>query len=89
VVEGLLRDQLGFEGVAMTDSLEAGAVQATGDVEEAALASVHAGIDVILTTGRGSYIRVYRALLAEARRDAGFRERVSASAARVLAAQSS
>jgi beta-N-acetylhexosaminidase len=89
VVEGLLRDQLGFEGVAMTDSLEAGAVQATGDVEEAALASVRAGIDVILTTGRGSYIRVYRALLAEARRDAAFRERVSASAARVLAAQSS
>jgi beta-N-acetylhexosaminidase len=87
VVEGLLRDQLGFEGVAMTDSLEAAAVQATGDVEEAAVASVRAGIDVILTTGRGSYIRVYRALLAEARRDPAFRERVTASAARVLAAQ--
>jgi beta-N-acetylhexosaminidase len=87
VVEGLLRDQLGFEGVAMTDSLEAAAVQATGDVDEAALASVRAGIDVILTTGRGSYIRVYRALLAEARRDPAFRERVSASAARVVAAQ--
>lgn len=89
VVDGLLRDELGFEGVAMTDSLEAAAVQAVADVEEAAVASARAGIDVILTTGRGSYIRVYRALLAEARRDEAFRARVRASAARVLAAQSS
>ena len=43
----------------MTDSLEAGAVQAVADVEEAAVASARAGIDVILTTGRGSYTRVY------------------------------
>ena len=89
IVDGLLRDRLGFEGVAMTDSLEAAAVQAVSDVEEAALASARAGIDVILTTGRGSYTRVYRALLAEARKDEAFRERVRASAARVLAAQSS
>jgi beta-N-acetylhexosaminidase len=87
VVDGLLRDQLGFEGVAMTDSLEAAAVQATNDVEEAAVASARAGIDVILTTGRGSYSRVYDALLDEARRDDAFAERVRASAARVLAAQ--
>jgi beta-N-acetylhexosaminidase len=89
IVDGLLRDELGFEGVAMTDSLEAAAVQAVADVEEAAVASVQAGIDVILTTGRGSFTRVHRALMAEARRDPAFRERVRASAARVLAAQSS
>ena len=89
IVDGLLRDELGFEGVAMTDSLEAAAVQAVADVEEAAVASARAGIDVILTTGQGSFTRVYRALLAEARRDPAFRERVGASAARVLAAQSS
>lgn len=89
IVDGLLRDRLGFEGVAMTDSLEAAAVQAVSDVEEAAVASARAGIDVILTTGRGSYGRVYQALLDEARRDEAFRERVRASAARVLAAQSS
>ena len=89
VVDGLLRDELGFEGVAMTDSLEAAAVQAVADVEEAALASARAGIDVILTTGQGSYTRVYRALLREAGRNEAFRERVRASAERVLAAQSS
>jgi beta-N-acetylhexosaminidase len=89
IVDGLLRDELGFEGVAMTDSLEAAAVQAVSDVEEAALASARAGIDVILTTGQGSFTRVYEALLEEARTNERFRERVRASAARVLAAQSS
>ena len=89
VIEGLLREQLGYDGVVMTDSIEAEAVRAVTDVEEAALASVEAGVDVILTTGRGSYIRVYRALLARARGNRAFRERVRESATRVLAAQSS
>ena len=89
IVDGLLRDELGYDGVVMTDSLEAAAVQAVTDVEEAAIASAEAGVDLILTTGRGSYNRVHGALLARARQDATFRERVRASAARVLAAQSS
>jgi beta-N-acetylhexosaminidase len=89
IMEGLLRDELGFEGVVMTDSLEAAAVRAVADVEEAAVASAEAGVDVILTTGRGSYLRVYRALLERAREDPAFRERARTSAARVLAAQSS
>lgn len=89
IMTDLLRDELGFEGVLMTDSLEAAAVLAVSDVEESALASARAGVDVILTTGRGSYIRVFRALLAEAQADPDFRARVRESAARVLAAQSS
>ena len=87
VIDGLLRGELGFEGVVMTDSLEAAAVRAVADVDEAALASARAGVDVMLTTGRGSYIRVFRALLGEARRSPEFRERVRASAARVLEAR--
>jgi beta-N-acetylhexosaminidase len=85
VVQTLLRRELGFKGVAVTDSLEAAAVRAVGDVETSAVASVAAGIDLILTTGRGSYIHVYRALLARARADTRFRGRVRESAARVLA----
>jgi len=41
----------------------------------------------VLTTGQGSWIRVYRALLAKAKTDRAFRTRVKASAARVLALQ--
>jgi beta-N-acetylhexosaminidase len=89
IVGGLLRRDLGFKGVVMTDSLEAAAVQDVADVDAAAVASAQAGVDVMLTTGRGSYIRVYRALLERAKTDRSFRALVRASAARVLAAQSS
>ena len=89
IIEGLLRDELGFDGVVITDSTEAAAVQAVTGVQEAAVRNIHAGVDIVLTTGRGSYIQVYRALLAEARRDPAFRDRVRQSAARVVALQQS
>ena len=52
---------------------------------EAAVRSVRAGADLILTTGAGSHLQVLRAILAEARRSPAFRRRVTESAARVLA----
>jgi beta-N-acetylhexosaminidase len=85
VLDDLLRRRLGFRGVVITDSIEAAAVRATGTLEAAALRAIRAGNDVVLCTGRGSWLRVYRTLLAEARRDRAFRARVRASAARVLA----
>ena len=89
IIQGLLRDELGFDGVVITDSTEAAAVQAVTGVQEAAVRNVRAGVDIVLTTGRGSYIQVYRALLAEAKRDPAFRERVRESAERVVALQRS
>ncbi len=89
VVQGLLRDELGFRGVVITDSTEAAAVLAVTQPERAAVRNVRAGVDIVLTTGRGSYVRVYRALLAEARRDPAFRARVRESAMRVVALQRS
>jgi beta-N-acetylhexosaminidase len=86
VARDLLRGELHFGGVAITDSIEAAAVRAvTPDPGAAAVASIGAGIDVILTTGRGSYIQVFRALLAKARANRAFRARVAESAARVIA----
>ncbi len=87
VVDGLLRNELGFRGVVITDSTEAAAVLAVTQPAQAAVRNVRAGVDIVLTTGRGSYIQVYRALLAEARRDPAFRARVREAAARVLALQ--
>jgi beta-N-acetylhexosaminidase len=89
ILDTLLRKQLGYEGVVMTDSIEAAAVRATGSTEQAAVRSVRAGNDIVLTTGDGSWLRSFRALLAEARASDSFRERVKTSAARVLALQNS
>ncbi|HWK25448.1 MAG TPA: glycoside hydrolase family 3 N-terminal domain-containing protein [Solirubrobacter sp.] len=87
ILKTLLRGQLHFTGVVMTDSIEAAAARATGSTEQIAIRSINAGNDIVLTTGQGSWIRVYRALLAKAKTDRAFRTRVKASAARVLALQ--
>jgi len=87
ILKTLLRDQLRFGGVVMTDSAEAAAVRATGPTEDVAVRSIRAGNDIVLTTGQGSWIRTYRALLKEARSSKSFRALVKASASRVLALQ--
>lgn len=88
IVTGLLRERLGFDGVAMTDSLEARAVDAAtpgdADVGAAALRSLVAGNDLLLLTGPGSFPRAREALIAAARSDPAVRARVEQSAARVI-----
>ncbi|HKG03272.1 MAG TPA: glycoside hydrolase family 3 N-terminal domain-containing protein [Conexibacter sp.] len=87
IATDLLRGELGFDGVAMTDSLEAHASLATtgGDVGAAAVRSLQAGADLLLMTGPGSLPLVRDAVIAQARRSPAFRARVLDSAARVLA----
>jgi beta-N-acetylhexosaminidase len=84
VLSGLLRDELGFDGVIVTDSMEAEAVLSRSSTPEAAVRSVAAGADLMLTTSSGSYMPVFARLLREARRSDEFRARVEESAARVL-----
>ncbi len=85
IVTDLLREQLGFEGVIVTDSLEADAVLARSGVADAAERSIRAGADLILMTGSASWNDVFPRLLAVAHRDDRFRQRIRESAARVLA----
>jgi beta-N-acetylhexosaminidase len=47
VATGLLRDELGFEGVAITDDLGAGAVRAGQGVDAAAVEALVAGADLV------------------------------------------
>jgi beta-N-acetylhexosaminidase len=83
ILQDLLRDELGFEGVVMTDSLEAEAVLARSSVEVAAERSLAAGADLLLMTGRGSWIHVFPHLLRRARKSPALRTRIAESAARV------
>jgi beta-N-acetylhexosaminidase len=87
ILTTLLRDQLHFGGVVITDSIEAAAARATGSTEQIAVRSITAGNDIVLTTGQGSWIRSYRALLKQARASKRFRAQVETAAARVLALQ--
>jgi beta-N-acetylhexosaminidase len=87
ILTGLLRDRLGFAGAVMTDSMEAAAVRETGSLEAAAERSLRAGVDLLLTTGQGSYIRLRRHLAARSREDPALRERMEQALARVQQAQ--
>jgi beta-N-acetylhexosaminidase len=89
ILKTLLRRQLGFKGVVVTDSMEARAVLARSSVQEAAERSIRAGADVVLLTGSGSYLPVYNRLLARARSDKSFRSRVAQAYARVRALKAS
>jgi beta-N-acetylhexosaminidase len=85
IATDLLRDDLGFDGVAITDSLEAQAVLDRSGVAVAAERSLRAGADLILMTGSASWKDVFPRLLERARNSPAVRERVRRSAARVLA----
>lgn len=85
ILTNLLRGRLGFRGVVMTDSLEAAAVLRTTSLERAGIAGLRAGVDLLLTTGRGSWIRLDRALGAEARHSPAFATRLAGAARRVRA----
>ena len=51
IATGLLRDRLGFEGVSITDDLQAGALSASLDSGEAAERAARAGMDLLLFAG--------------------------------------
>ena len=84
-VTGLLRERLGYEGVIVTDSIEAQAVLDRSGVARAAERSLRAGVDLILTTGSASWNLIHPWLLREARASPAFRKRVRQSASRVIA----
>jgi len=84
IVSDLLRGELGFDGVAVTDSLEAQAVLDRSGIATAAERSIEAGVDLILMTGSASWSEVFPRLLEAARSSETFRRRVRQSAARVF-----
>jgi beta-N-acetylhexosaminidase len=61
IVNGLLRDELGYKGLIITDDLEMGAITQARDVPEAAVLAVEVGNDMVLVTGSGSPQRVHSA----------------------------
>jgi len=82
----LLREDLGFTGVTITDSLDGTASSRGVAVTTLAIASLLAGTDMILTTGSEASSReVYAALLDQARNGPTSTATLRASYARILA----
>jgi beta-N-acetylhexosaminidase len=90
VVQGELRRRLGFGGVTITDSIDAGALAAYGSVTQRAVLAAAAGQDLILdcatSPGRSSEgLTIVRALAAAIRSGRLSLASARAAAARVLA----
>jgi beta-N-acetylhexosaminidase len=84
VTTGLLRDSLGFDGVAITDDLGAGAVRSGTSVSKAAVDALVAGADLVRVDAPEDQAGVREAIVAAVGDGALPLERLQQAAARVL-----
>jgi beta-N-acetylhexosaminidase len=87
IVGGLLRGQLGFQGLVITDDLNTPGVQHYFSTPDAAVRAIRAGVDMVIATG-ASGPAVYSALATAARSGQLPASVVAAAYARVLALKS-
>ena len=88
VIDGLLRDQLGYDGVVISDDVNAAAVRGLSGVDPA-VDFVAAGGDVVLTGDTASAPQLVERIAQAAESDEDFAEKVDASVHRVLALKES
>jgi beta-N-acetylhexosaminidase len=85
IVDGLLRGQLGFGGLVITDAMNMGAITRHYDVAEASIRAILAGADVLLQPPGER--RVIDAIVRAVESGRIPRERIDAAARRVLTAK--
>jgi len=85
VLTGLLRDEMGFKGIVVTDALEMQGVAALFSQGEIAVRAIEAGADVLLMPSDPE--ACIRALMAAVRSGRISRRRIDASASKVMAAK--
>jgi beta-N-acetylhexosaminidase len=85
-VRDLLRAELGFQGLVLTDDLEMKAIADHYGIEHAACAAIEAGCDQLLVCSRVDWLsRAHTALCKRAEQDSSFRQRLREAAERSLA----
>jgi beta-N-acetylhexosaminidase len=86
IVSKLLRQELGYKHLVVTDDLEMGAIAKHCEIEDAAVRAFHAGEDMLLICATPETIRRgYRALLKAAREGKVTEKRINASLKRIAA----
>jgi len=85
-ISGILRNKIGYKGLAISDDLEMGGVLKAVSVEDAALQTMQAGSDIFMICHNEEFVwRAYEAVLNQAEKDKKFAKRITECAARVLA----
>jgi beta-N-acetylhexosaminidase len=85
IVTGVLREQLGFKGIVVTDALEMGGIAKGYSAGEAAVKALQAGVDVLLMTPEPE--RALNAVLAAVRTGQLTQKHIEESVERILAAK--
>lgn len=81
----VLREEIGFVGIAVTDDLEMGAVSAAFSSDSIPAVSFRAGADLLLTGSSLDFARVCRDRLARLFEEDSFRQRAQQTAAKIAA----
>lgn len=89
-LEGVLRQDIGFDGVVISDDMEMGAIRKLFPAREAIVRAVEAGVDILLFSNTAKYRaglgrEVRDILVQQAEVDPAFRARVEQSYARIVA----
>ncbi|WP_421951576.1 glycoside hydrolase family 3 protein [Pelagibacterium sp.] len=89
-IEGVLRDDLGFSGVTISDDLEMGAIRSRFDLHDTVVTAVEAGVDILLFSNTAEYDRglgaaIHQVLVDEGRADPAFADRIAQSYGRIIA----
>ncbi len=90
IVTDLLRGELGFGGVILSDDMQMGAILEEYSLETAAIEAIKAGVDVILIANQNTYDidhvrRIKAAIIAAVEQGEISRQRIDESVARILA----
>jgi beta-N-acetylhexosaminidase len=80
----MLRERIGYKGIAFSDDLEMGGILKFMPMEEAVIAAVRAGMDLMeICHSPELILRAYEALIAEGERSGAFAKLLKARAGRV------
>ncbi|WP_332716268.1 glycoside hydrolase family 3 N-terminal domain-containing protein [Pelagibacterium mangrovi] len=89
-IGGVLRNELGYDGVVITDDLEMAAIRSRFDLHDTIVRAVEAGVDILLFSNTAAYDpelgpEISEILVAEADGNPAFAERIAQSYARIIA----
>jgi beta-N-acetylhexosaminidase len=92
VLQGMLREKLGYQGVIISDDLLMGAIVKQFSLEEACVLAVRAGVDILLASNNSPagddphlFHRIYEALVKAAEQGRISSKRIESSCSRLMA----